>query len=665
MKSFRFLLNQKIRNFPAFVRRTVWFWCALLLLFLLPGVREQFLMLINGPPMSFGARAYSYGHSYNTFRPSSWENDDYAPKSATPFDVEMLRFAERGGDYNYYYEDSYSTTKTVTRANIAALLKRFPREKWLYAAPLSAQIKANSALQTTILTNKMRNARTSVASWRKVAQDGARLEPNNAFYPTAIALFEWHLGHKDAALKSLERAARCSAFDDHNLEWARATLAAHAHIATLSWEERRDVWGRSRTAASPLLSDWSRRIAHRNARLRQLGRSREALRWSGALARVGDLLQRGHCSPDQWRQGENWKKRAWSVAMFSKKNWLNRANAPAFAKFARSNGRADLGREAIFHDARNLQLQKALQGFQSVSEYRAASSLVSKTEDFWLLASSIGAWIVMFHFAFLFCAWFVVNFFLWRGIGEPSSRRDRFFPAAISVFAVCAGALAMGYVIWLWSNVPRTGARIWQREGVIVAICMLLFFSMPFWSAVFCAFATARRERKLLSIAPRQALELRFSRFSMLILERGALFVALSSLFLTLALSLVWALANWFGWRPLNFIEDFAPEFSQRFGIDKIFFDLSEGVPAFYGWWVVAFVVVAWFVRWRWLAPMEKRPVTHGGLRRWKETLGVAFVLECWVFLMILVALWPLRSTLHGRLDRVVQRGELVLVDAR
>lgn len=71
-----------------------------------------------------------------------------------------------------------------------------------------------------------------------LARRRGQIEPQNSFWPWMEAAFSFSLGHDEAALQALKRAAECSKFDDYTADYARRKVAFESRTQNLAWQQR-------------------------------------------------------------------------------------------------------------------------------------------------------------------------------------------------------------------------------------------------------------------------------------------------------------------------------------------------------------------------------------------------------------------------------------------
>jgi hypothetical protein len=94
---------------------------------------------------------------------------------------------------------------------------------------------------------------------------------------------------------------------------------------------------------------------------------------------------------------------------------------------------------------------------------------------------------------------------------------------------------------------------------------------------------------------------------------------------------------------------------------DLSFHPVYNPIPLIYGLIMSAVCLGVWFLKWRFFTAKELKVFTHTGLRRWKETIGIAIVVTIGIYIFAAICLWPTRIELNRRMDKVLAEGPLSL----
>ena len=297
-----------------------------------------------------------------------------------------------------------------------------------------------------------------------------------------------------------------------------------------------------------------------------------------------------------------------------------------------------------------------------------------QTDEYWLgadglgnalRAMQIGGALVFGSAIYLAIWWMAANIFLWRAVGEASSRRAR---GALSgaVMGALLGLAALA-VDWFWResdplattvSSPQTQAQTQANEIFYGTVGAFAFAFAPWLLALGIAGATMWRHRAQFALAPRVDLELQLSRFSRRLLRwMLPIFVLGSALMLLFGWALAVVAAR-FSWRNVDLLALLPPD---RYGATgSLFWSISdEPITLFYGLFLCVLCLLGWFCKWRWGTPHRLRPLTHRALRAWKESLGCAVAWLVWAFLLLILLGAPARTRAESRLNAVLKRGEI------
>ncbi len=209
-------------------------------------------------------------------------------------------------------------------------------------------------------------SKNSLGDAIKAARQGARLRPDNAYFPWMEAVFQFELERPSDALRALEAAARCSKFDDFTFENIEERTRLLQRLRATGWED--DV-AEQGLALFPHYSRM-RAVARAASWQMQLARKRQdkaaAYRWAAALARASYPVARDERnSIITVLVGEAICKIGWSAAVKDRPNApkspvnmsgqereaafdaFNEANVALFADLARENGDDDLAQQTL------------------------------------------------------------------------------------------------------------------------------------------------------------------------------------------------------------------------------------------------------------------------------------------------------------------------------
>ena len=398
-------------RFGRFLVRLWPFWLPLALIFALPLARP-FGRVISDDLVDALAEMVS-GQTPVALPAAATHSDD--------FDLLLWhRWNSRRNNRNYY---SYDTTDANNYDELVKLRRRFPDQPLLIAPPLQHALGLPSSEEPYYdYGPPQRDAaliRKHLQQLGESAQSGSKLEPDNAFWWVSLAHTQWQSNRYDLSLVALERAAKCSRYDDHTLELARRLVRAQKRWGAPTFLDKlaiaEDLRSGDQNAATNRAAAWS---AHAR-RLSAKGDVTRALRWAGALLVVGDLMQRDPNALATMRAGEAWQSLAYNIAPAAK----GATNARGFAQFARAGGRVDLAQLAPQLAARSRRVA-ALAG-KSNGRYGEMVWLQRDRLDLWVNLLEALPFIVTSYLIYLLLWWLSANLFLWRARAEPSSRRGR------------------------------------------------------------------------------------------------------------------------------------------------------------------------------------------------------------------------------------------------
>lgn len=125
--------------------------------------------------------------------------------------------------------------------NYDALIKKFPREAWLIKNRLRFSVLGVFDIDTGMKYQSQPKSwlsQTEILQALKIAEGGARLEPENSFYDWMRAIFFFGLKRPQDALRALHEGARKPHFDDGVDADMKNKLAVQALQGAQLWEDR-------------------------------------------------------------------------------------------------------------------------------------------------------------------------------------------------------------------------------------------------------------------------------------------------------------------------------------------------------------------------------------------------------------------------------------------
>lgn len=380
------------------------------------------------------------------------------------------------------------------------------------------------------------------------------------------------------------------------------------------------------------------------------------LAWGEVMAHVGALKDAAPSSARSGRQrfSLHWLDVAWNLDVPPTPGTVGRVGFPrskgaaAFLVQCQKARRPDLGSEALRIEgevaARDALLKRANAHSLFISEglgathYENADALIPP----FALWSAVWCDLLAQTAVYLAPLWMFLNFWLIRGRGQPSSTRARWVPALLLIgplFGLCAYLLS--------ESAPGTGkmARLFEvappLSGAFAGTLAVLL-------AIVCSVGTvARRADELVGLEDdkwhthllppkvRPWLE-------PVLLGCSALIVLTATIVLA-----HFVLSAGAGTAPVP------PGF---LGVNTALGAVAFGA---YGLFTGAIAFFLWLVNWRWSAKAA-RPITHGGLRWWKETLGASICVLLWLYLLVALAAWPTRTRAKAMLEERWRVGDWV-----
>ncbi len=124
------------------------------------------------------------------------------------------------------------------------------------------------------------------------AREGARREPDNAFFRWMEAILEFSQNRPDAALVALEAAGRCSDFRDYSLQSVALRLATLRRLRATGWEDDFTEYALSPFPHFAKMRSATRAGVEQIRLARHRGDEARAFRFGAALSRAGALVAR-------------------------------------------------------------------------------------------------------------------------------------------------------------------------------------------------------------------------------------------------------------------------------------------------------------------------------------------------------------------------------------
>ena len=584
----------------------------------------------------------------------NWNEEISNPLPAAqthPRDLDLALWENVWNSDNFYVRGRRNEGKP----NLEGLIKKFPNQIIAYAPALQNELQIYSWSGAGQSVTAPDNSRL-----RELAQRAHQLEPDNAAWLVAQALAAWRAGDLAQASKLLQRAANCPFYDDKTLEIARRVLNAHARYGALEDYEKRAILNKIRAGN---INTWEtiRFWGNHAAVLRKAGKNREALQWSAAMAQIGALMQRDPNSLSTVNAGRQWQFQAWNLQK-PRKRGDKTSVGERFARYAIQQNRADLAAATRAQAKRSGEVSQFIANSTDDSELNFG-------DEVWLRANNLGNYLSFVEIGgfcligagiYLLVWWMSANLFGWRAGGVASSRAARGGLSLSVVVALLAIATASAWFFTFGNQRPSGGPnpRFLAYENIFGSLGVFSFVSAPFVLALIIALVTLRRHRQSFDLPPRVDTEMALPNWARILLRWFLpLGVAGILLFLIGGWAL-WIVATWNNWSNVDLLAWLPPD--RNGASTPLVWDMqSNPVPFIYGIFMCVVCLLAWFSKWRWATAKHLRPVTHGALRWWKESLGASIVVLSWAYLLTAIIAWPLRQNADDRLNRVLQNGEL------
>lgn len=404
-----------------------------------------------------------------------------------------------------------------------ALAARFPAQVWISAARLRRTVNPAPRFDTGTGT-----PRAKASDWLDprdlnraalvAARAGGR-EPDNSFWPWMEADFRFALGQNAAGVACMERAGNAARFDDYVRSTAHARLALWLQHDNPAWEQRVALNFGMLFPHMGAMHDVSRATAVQALTARNRGDNARALRIGTALLHanqvgrrdsesvIGSLvaetsgreslekllgvpLLKGSASPDE-RAGH---------ARELQQRW---------AHFARDNGRGDLASRANWLAEPSISQQ--LNQFWS-QDIWGEFGLPASQGRFVVLAPLLLFSLAALCFA-LALVWLIGALLSLRLIGGALPPRGQVAACANFGFWALAGTLAVGIQTgWLFGLLqPYSGLSAQNSSPIAPLFCGV--FAASCW-LLPVAFLSWKRDRRLQLVRPRRqarALSRRFA----------------------------------------------------------------------------------------------------------------------------------------------------------
>ena len=199
------------------------------------------------------------------------------------------------------------------------------------------------------------------------ARQGARVEPENAYFPWMEAVVEFSLRRDDAAIAALRRAGQCNYFDDYMIRTINARLQLLRRLRAVGWEDEFAEWSGALLPHYAQMRNAARAAMGRARWARKRGDQARALQLAGIVMRAGAVVERTNGMVITKLVGQAICLEAWKAIIENQPNrpgekpdagasteeqtreieQHNNQIARSFADYCRARQRPDLAREAL------------------------------------------------------------------------------------------------------------------------------------------------------------------------------------------------------------------------------------------------------------------------------------------------------------------------------
>ncbi len=192
------------------------------------------------------------------------------------------------------YGGDFDVESPIVGGDKTALEKvaaRFPVD--LQVRALQLRTFAEGLVNMKTVRNK--NDATLRAQWieaAQIAREGARLEPDNVYWPWMEAGFEFAAKRDDAALRAFERAGKCTRYDDYTNATVKARLDFWEGVATPSWEQKVALWASTLFSHLAPMREAALFTTKRASELRKAGKIQSALALEANVLTAAKLARR-------------------------------------------------------------------------------------------------------------------------------------------------------------------------------------------------------------------------------------------------------------------------------------------------------------------------------------------------------------------------------------
>jgi hypothetical protein len=121
------------------------------------------------------------------------------------------------------------------------LIAQHPDKAWLLAMHLHSNLNTLPLDNNGAIVSSSQFSAKELQHAISIAERGRKLEPQNAFFDTALFTLLLASRRDEAALRVLDRASRKKTYDDHELDRVQNSIAARELIRPLVLEEKRNL----------------------------------------------------------------------------------------------------------------------------------------------------------------------------------------------------------------------------------------------------------------------------------------------------------------------------------------------------------------------------------------------------------------------------------------
>lgn len=168
------------------------------------------------------------------------------------------------------------------RKNVRAVLTRFPDD----LASRALWVRISSSLFSSVEAARKSKDQVKLAAWKdaaQVAREGAKAEPENAFWPWMEAGFEFGLSNDKAGYAAFARMTNCSRFNDYFAQTNKARYDFLVHHSNVSWEQKVITSNLAFYYHYTVLLDASKFATNRAVELKRAGKAGDAIALEDAL----------------------------------------------------------------------------------------------------------------------------------------------------------------------------------------------------------------------------------------------------------------------------------------------------------------------------------------------------------------------------------------------